>query len=61
MINIKVLAKLIAYKFGYGEREARAVAEDMLRDDFPKNGITSVGGAIGYLDYVKSLARPKEA
>jgi hypothetical protein len=61
MINIKVLAKLIAYKFGYDEEAARAVAEDMLRDDFPKNGITTVGGAIVFLDYVKSLRRRQEA
>jgi hypothetical protein len=61
MINLSILAKLIAFKFGYEDEAARAVAEDMLRDDFPKNGITTVGGAIVYLDYVKSLARPKEA
>jgi hypothetical protein len=61
MINIKVLAKLIAFKFGYDEEAARAVAEDMLRDDFPKNGITTVGGAIVFLDYVKSLRRRQEA
>lgn len=61
MINISTLAKLIAFKFGYGEAAARVVAEDMLRDDFPKNGITTVGGAIVYLDYVKGLVRPKEA
>jgi len=61
MINIKVLAKLIAYKFGYDEEAARAVAEDMLRDDFPKNGITTVGGAIVFLDYVKGLSRRQEA
>ncbi|GEM_PF-2325623 len=61
MINLSVLTKLIAYKFGCDLGEARAVAEDMLRDDFPKNGITTAGGAIVYLDYVKSLLRPKEA
>jgi hypothetical protein len=61
MINIKVLAKLIAFKFGYDEEAARAVAEDMLRDDFPRNGITTVGGAIVFLDYVKSLRRRQEA
>ena len=63
MINVNVLAGIIAYKFGYDLRDvrARAVAEDMLRDDFPKNAIKTVGGAIAYLDYVKSLARPKEA
>lgn len=61
MINISVLAKLIAYKFGCGEAVARVAAEEMLRDDFPKNGITTVGGAIVYLDYVKGLVRPREA
>jgi len=61
MINISVLAKIIAFKFGYTEAAARAVAEDMLRDDFPKNGITTMSGAIVFLDYVKSLTRPMEA
>ncbi|MEN6560895.1 MAG: hypothetical protein ABFD52_08990 [Acidobacteriota bacterium] len=61
MINVSVLAKLIAFKFGYSLSVARAVAEDMIHDDFPKNGITTAGGVIVYLDYVKSLLRPKEA
>ena len=61
MINLSVLAKLIAFKFNYDDETARAVAEDMLADDFPKNGITTVGGAIVFLDYVKSVVRPKEA
>jgi hypothetical protein len=61
MINISVLAKIIAFKFGYDIEAARAVAEDMVRDDFPKNGITTMGGAVVYLDYVKGLVRPREA
>jgi len=55
VINISTLAKIIAFKFGYDEAQARAVAEDMIRDDFPKNGIATMGGAVVYLDYVKNL------
>ena len=48
-----VLTKIIAYKFGYPLGLAECVARDMIRDDFPKNGVKTMGEAIAYLDNLK--------
>lgn len=52
-----VLAKIIAFKMGYDEITAEAVAADMIRDDFPKNGVLTMGAAIRYIDNVQELRR----
>jgi len=52
-----VLSKIIAFKMGLGEGEADLIAADMIRDDFPKNGILTMGGAIAFIDHVQELRR----
>jgi len=51
-INKKTLAKLIVFKCGTPEEIAEVAAEEMIHDDFPKNGIKTMGQAIAFLDYV---------
>ena len=53
----RVLAKIIAYKFGYDDETAGRVADDMMEDDFPKNGVRTIGEAIAYIDFVHGKAR----
>ena len=50
--NGTVLAKIIAYKFGYDGETVGKVADDMIRDDFPLTNIKTIGQAITYLDFV---------
>jgi len=52
-----ILAKIIAFKTGYDEITAEAIAADMIRDDFPKNGVLTMGAAIRYIDNVQELRR----
>ncbi len=61
MISLSILTKLIVNKLGYGAAEAQRVAELMLVDDFPKNGIRTVGQALEFLDYVNGLRRKQAA
>lgn len=51
-----VLAKIISHKLGYPLGLAECVARDMIRDDFPKNGVKTMGEAIAYLDEVRARA-----
>lgn len=51
-INKKTLAKLIVFKCGTEPEVAEIAAEEMIADDFPKNGVKTMGQAIAYLDYV---------
>ena len=61
MKNDLVLAKIISHKLGYPLGLAETIARDMIRDDFPKNGVKTMGEAIAYLDAVKAEMdrRPK--
>jgi len=52
-----VLAKIIAFKMGYDEITSEKIAADMIADDFPKNGILTMGAAIRYIDNVQELRR----
>ena len=56
MSDIKnmVLTRVIATKFGYPDGLAETIARDMLRDDFPRNDIRTMGEAIAYIDKVKA-------
>jgi hypothetical protein len=56
-INKKTLAKLIVFKCGTPEEVAEIAAEEMIADDFPKNGVKTMGQAIAFLDYVSSFMR----
>ena len=51
----ETIVKLIMRKLGLDRLFAELVADDMIRDDFPKNGIKTMGGVITYLDYVQSI------
>ena len=57
-IKKTTLAKVIAAKFGYDDITAEAAAGDFIRSDFRLNGITTMGQAIAFLDYIQSLRRP---
>ena len=52
-----VLEKVLMYKFNYDPVTAESVAADLLRDDFPANGITTIGQAIAFLDRVHDELR----
>ena len=52
MIKLSVLTQLIAFKFGYVPALAESIAKDMIRDDFPKNGIHTMGQVVAFLDFV---------
>ena len=56
-INKKTLAKLIMFKCGTPEYVAEIAAEEMIADDFPKNGVKTMGQAIAFLDYVASFTQ----
>lgn len=58
-INKKAVAKLIVFKLGASPELADLVADDMIADDFPINGIKTMGQVIGFLDYVASIKRPE--
>jgi len=45
-----VLGKVIANRFDFDEVVAESIARDMIRDDFPMNGITTMGAAIAYIE-----------
>ena len=51
----QTIVATIAEKFGYDQASAEAVADDMIRDDFPKNGIKTMDDAYAYIDYVYSM------
>ena len=53
----RVLAKIIAFKFDYDDETAGKVADDLIRDDFPLNKITTMGEAIAFLDRVHDELR----
>jgi hypothetical protein len=55
--NKTVLAKLITEKCGTPKPVAEIAAEEMIRDDFPQNGIGTMGQAIAYLDRLHDLMR----
>ena len=57
-LNDLVLARIIAQKFDFDMITADAIARDLIRDDFPLNGITTIGQAIAYLN---GLARMDQA
>ena len=54
-----VLGKIIARRFDFDELVAESIAEDMIRDDFPLNGITTMGEAIRYIEQIER--RPAQA
>ena len=54
-----VLERVLMFKLGYDEVTVAAVADDLLRDDFPKNGITTIGEAIAYIDVLRTEAHSK--
>ena len=56
-INKKVVAKLIVFKLGAEPELAEIVADEMIADDFPKNGVKAMGQAIAFLDYVASFTQ----
>jgi len=56
-INKKVVAKLIVFKLGAEPELAEIAADEMIADDFPKNGVKSMGQAIAFLDYVASFTQ----
>jgi hypothetical protein len=45
-----VLGRIIARKFDFDEVVAEDIARDMIEDDFPANGITTMGAAIAYIE-----------
>jgi len=49
------IVKLIKHFFGIEGMTAEIAADEMIRDDFPKNGIKTMGRVIGYFEYVKSV------
>lgn len=53
------IIKLIKHFFGMEGIAAEIAADEMIRDDFPKNGIKTMGEVIRYFEYVKSLAPVK--
>lgn len=53
MVSLKHLtARILEVKLDYPEGYAASIADDFIRDDFPKNGIRTPGQAIAYLDEV---------
>lgn len=56
-IKKETLAKVIAYKFGYEKDVAESIAEDFIRDDFPKSGVRTMGQAVAHLDWVLAEVR----
>ena len=52
-----VLERVLMNKFAYDPITARSIADDLLRDDFPKNDIRNIGQAIAYLDRIKEMMR----
>lgn len=62
VIKPEVVARIVAFKFGFEMPEARSIADDMIRDDFKINGIKTMGGVIEYIDYVRSTMKsaPKD-
>jgi hypothetical protein len=52
-----VVAKIITYKFGYSPMVAESIADDFIRDDFPKNNIRTMGEAVAFIDFVYAEAR----
>lgn len=57
MITKQALSKILRNKYltTYSKRECDQIADLMIKDDFPKNGIKSWSQAFRYLDYVQSL------
>jgi hypothetical protein len=45
-----VLGRIIARKFDFDEVVAESIARDMIMDDFPANGIKTMGAAIAYIE-----------
>ena len=58
-IKQTTIAKIITFKFGIPAPAAEIAAEEMVKDDFPKNGIRTMGQAIGYLEHVRSLLKAR--
>jgi hypothetical protein len=56
-IKKETVAKIIAAKFGYEKDVAESIAEDFIRDDFPKSGVKTMGQAIAHLDWVLAEVR----
>ena len=50
----EMIVKLIMRKLGLDQAFAEVVADDMIRDDFPKNHITTFGGVLAYLEFVRT-------
>ena len=57
MITKETLSKILRNKYltTYSKKECDQIAALMIKDDFPKNGITLWSQAFKYLDYVQSL------
>ncbi len=51
----ETIIKIIAFKLGFDRTAAESIADDMISDDFPKNGIKTMGQAIGYLEHIRAL------
>jgi hypothetical protein len=47
-----VLGRIIARRFGFDEAVAEDIAQDMIGDDFPKNGIKTMAEAIRYIENI---------
>ena len=58
-IKKTTLAKLIEFKCGTPKAVAEIAAEEMIHDDFPMNGIKTMGQAITFLDHVNGLMKEK--
>jgi hypothetical protein len=48
-----VLGKVIANRFDFDEVVAESIARDMIADDFPMNGIKTMGEAIRYIEAIE--------
>jgi len=51
----ETIIKLIIAKCGLERPVAEVAADEMIRDDFPKNGIRTMGAALGYIEHVAGL------
>lgn len=57
MITEKALSRILRtnYLHGYSKKECDQIAGLMIKDDFPKNGITLWSQALKFLDYVQKI------
>ena len=56
-MNLETIKKYIRFKRPeYEEKVVHEIATLLLKDDFPKNNITTISGAIRFMDYAFSLS-----